>query len=208
MQFSNFWFETGTVVVSFIMGGILVFMTNIKKMIKPTENLPILVDCDKLTKENSRIHEILTELRIVSNCNRASISQFHNGGHFLDGSSMLKSSITHESSDILTLPTITDYQGILLSRFNVLMNILHKNNISIQYVREMKSSLCKYFMESKGVEIFAVVSIYSLDGLNIIGYASVEWTDVDIKINNDLVHKQMLETQRLLQIFLNTKKGF
>ena len=208
MQFSNFWFETGTVVVSFIMGGILVFMTNIKKMIKPTENTPLIVDCNKLNKENSRINEILTELRIVSNCNRASISQFHNGGHFLDGSSMLKSSITHESCDILTLPTIHDYQGSLLSRFTTLMNILHKNDISIQYVRDMKNSLCKYVMESKGVEVFAIISIHSLDGLNVIGYVSVEWTDVDSKINNDLVHKQMLESQRLLQIFLNTKKGF
>ena len=46
---------------------------------------------------HSRIHERLTELRVKTDCARTQVVQFHNGGHFLDGISMKKMSLTHES---------------------------------------------------------------------------------------------------------------
>jgi len=208
MQLNNFWFDIGSMVVSFIFGGLFVFVTKVSKYLK-NEKFVTKLDGIEYVKETSRINEILSELRIVNDCNRVSLYQFHNGGHFLDGSSILKVSITHESCDILTIPTIKNYQGEILSRFNSLMQLLHKNNTNIQYVSEMQASMCKYLMESKGVEIFALIPLYSTDGLNMVGFISVEWTDIDMKVDNTLLQKQSMETQRLLQIFLNTsnKKG-
>ena len=48
-------------------------------------------------KTHTRLHETLTELRVKTDCARSQIVQFHNGGEFLDGISMKKMSLTHES---------------------------------------------------------------------------------------------------------------
>jgi hypothetical protein len=46
---------------------------------------------------HSEIHEMLTELRVLTDSARAQIIQFHNGEYFMDGVSMRKFSVTHES---------------------------------------------------------------------------------------------------------------
>ena len=46
---------------------------------------------------HSQVHETLTELRVMSDCARVHLVQFHNGEYFLDGISMKKLSLTHES---------------------------------------------------------------------------------------------------------------
>ena len=47
---------------------------------------------------HTEIHELLTELRLEGRSMRATVLQLHNGEYFMDGISMLKFSITHESS--------------------------------------------------------------------------------------------------------------
>jgi len=44
-----------------------------------------------------QIHDLLTELRVISGAARAAVFQFHNGEHFYSGSSIQRVSCTHES---------------------------------------------------------------------------------------------------------------
>jgi hypothetical protein len=56
------------------------------------------IKTDNFIEIHTEIHELLTELRVTTKCMRASILQFHNGDYFMDGISMRKFSVTHESA--------------------------------------------------------------------------------------------------------------
>ena len=58
---------------------------------------PILDYPDSFWTVHSSIQESLTELRVKIDCARTQLIQFHNGGQFLDGMSMKRLSLTHES---------------------------------------------------------------------------------------------------------------
>ena len=53
------------------------------------------------TQIHSEIHELLTELRIVTDSARTQVIQLHNGDYFMDGVSMRKFSVTHESLKVV-----------------------------------------------------------------------------------------------------------
>jgi hypothetical protein len=63
----------------------------------------------------------LTELRVKVDCARAQIVQFHNGEYFMDGISMKKLSLTHESLSKGVSEEAGKTTNILISLFTPLM---------------------------------------------------------------------------------------
>jgi hypothetical protein len=171
---SSLLFEIGMGVVSFLTGAVIAFLTFIKKYSKEKQVGKV---CNKFTRIHSSINEILTELRIKTNCSRTSLVQFHNGGNFLDGSSILKFSITHESCDLGTSSTIDHQQATLLTRFTDKLEYLHENDASIINCKDLKSSHFRNYMQSRDVVAFIMIPIYCEKKINIIGYISCEWCD-------------------------------
>ena len=66
--------------------------TKSKDIISPVLDFP-----EKFWNVHTKILESVTELRVRLDCARVHLVQFHNSGTFLDGISMKKMSLTHES---------------------------------------------------------------------------------------------------------------
>ena len=52
-------------------------------------------DAARMINYNSKIRDLLVELRTVQNADRAKLFQFHNGEYFVSGESVMKFSLTH-----------------------------------------------------------------------------------------------------------------
>ena len=79
----SIWIAIGS---ALILGGIKFFKKMKKEFIK-----------DNFIQIHTEIHELLTELRVLTDSARTQVIQFHNGEYFIDGISMRKFSLTHES---------------------------------------------------------------------------------------------------------------
>ncbi len=87
------WTEIGMIAAATIMGAIIIVVPYIKKC-RYKRRIKI---GPRFTQIHSQLHEELTKVRLQAKAARVYIAQFHNGGEFLDGSSIRKWSITHES---------------------------------------------------------------------------------------------------------------
>ena len=119
------------------------------------------------------LHETLTELRVKTNCARAQIVQFHNGGEFLDGISMKKMSLTHESLDKGVSSEMPLKQGLLLSMCVDGLMLLQKDDAQVYKVDELEDSWCKQFMENSNVIAFSFLPIKKHG--QAVGYVMVQW---------------------------------
>jgi hypothetical protein len=119
------------------------------------------------------LHETLTELRVKTNCARAQIVQFHNGGEFLDGISMKKMSLTHESLDKGVSSEMPLKQGLLLSMCVDGLMLLQKDTAQVYKVDELEDSWCKQFMENSNVIAFSFLPIKKHN--QAVGYVMVQW---------------------------------
>ena len=100
MDLFGSWTEIGMIIAAITVGAAAVLIPLLKHKNRINkEPKGVSMDGD-FWKIHSNVHERLTQLRIESDCARAQIAQFHNGGHFLDGVSMMKFTITHESLGI------------------------------------------------------------------------------------------------------------
>jgi hypothetical protein len=77
---------------------------------------------DNFMAIHTEIHELLTELRVHTKAMRVSVLQFHNGEYFMDGISMRKFSITHESSHRGYISQSLKFKNVLCSLFIPLLN--------------------------------------------------------------------------------------
>ena len=101
------WYEIGGIITAVIagVGTALYYLINkgklgmILKERKAIKKQKVNLPDNCFWKVHSGLHETLTELRVKTDCARAQIVQFHNTGEFLDGISMKKLSLTHESLD-------------------------------------------------------------------------------------------------------------
>jgi hypothetical protein len=138
---------------------------------------------DNFIQLHSEIHELLTELRVLTDCARAQIIQFHNGEYFMDGISMRKFSLTHESVEKGVESDGLKIQGYLCSMFLPLLSLITENNGKVRYLQDLKDSYAKQYFESRNVEAFSVLPI-KLNNL-ITGFVLVQWCNSKIVDNLD-----------------------
>ena len=121
---------------------------------------------------------------------RTQIIQFHNSGEFLDGISMKKFSVTHES---LTSGTSseTGKKDLLVSMFLDKLNLLKKDSPTIHIVETLSDSYTKQYMQNSNIIAFSMLPLRK--NKEIIGYLMSQWCSwnkVDT-IDGDLVEQEM-----------------
>ena len=155
---------------------------------------------------HTKIQETLAELRLRSDCARAHLVQFHNGGYFLDGISMKRMSLTHESLERSVSGEIKNHQDLLMTMFMSLLEVIRKDEATLQYVNKMEDSYAKQHLESGNVIAFSILPIRR-DNM-IVGYIMNQWCSwnkVD-DIDDELIEDWMNRSQSLIEVELINQK--
>lgn len=173
------WIEVGMVATVMITGlivalpAIIGYIKNRRASFLPTDK--------RYMKMHSRIHEFLTELRVKCRGNRAVVLQFHNGGNFVDGTSIKRFSLTHESVSIGTSESLASRQQLQASSFIEMLNLLTDSDSHGQPIATADLPDChlKRHLETNHTLVFSMAPLKDTRGTLIMGALLVEWTDWD-----------------------------
>ena len=152
---------------------IAVFFAVVVGSIKGFKGIKKVISGDNFIVVHSEIHELLTELRVLTDAARAQVIQFHNGEYFMDGVSMRKFSITHESLEKGIESDANRIKGVLCSMFIPLLNLVLEDAPKIHYTVDLKNSYLKQYLESRSVEAFSVLPIKIQNQTT--GFVMVQW---------------------------------
>ena len=193
------WMEVGMIAAAFIAGFIFVVVPMMKKIKESVKNKEF--DSPKFIHTHTQIHEWLTELRVNLYASRAYISQFHNGGEFLTGTSMKKFSLTHESCYTGVAETKKSRHDVLLTLYPELLQHLQKNTPQLVMTTELPECYFKRTLEMNGVVMLSLLPIKCLRGIKTIGYISLEWCDFDNadKVDETQLAVKMLKKRRFIE---------
>lgn len=135
----------------------------------------LFLKSQRFVHNHSQMHEVLTELRLVCECSRSLIFQFHNGGNFSDGSSMKRFSVTHESVAPGIQSMILEAQDVLLTRYIELIRVLETKPNKIIRVDSLPESSFRAGLEINNVIYFSVSPLKCVDGLIPLGFVCCHW---------------------------------
>jgi hypothetical protein len=153
--------------VAWWMAGILGTGLGISRFLKTIKS-------DNFIQIHSDINERLSELRIQSNAMRASIMQFHNGEYYMDGISMRKFSVSHESSYKGYYPQVLKFKNSLCSLFTVLLEKMIDATPIIHSVETLSDhGHTKHFFEDEYISHFAILPLKN-KGI-VVGFILVQW---------------------------------
>ena len=172
-----------------------------KDIISPRLDFP-----EKFWCVHTKIQETLAELRLRADCARAHLVQFHNGGYFLDGISMKRMSLTHESLERSVAGEIKNHQDLLMTMFMPLLEVVRKDEATLQYVNKMEDSYARQHLESGNVIALSVLPIRRNN--MIVGYIMNQWCSwnkVD-DIDEELIEDWMNRSQSLIEVELINQK--
>lgn len=129
----------------------------------------------KFVEKHSTIHELLTELRVTVRASRSLVFQFHNGGNFVDGGSIKRFSLTHESCDAGVTSVILDSQDVLLTRYTDMIGIIDTKPSKIISVATMPICPFRSALEINNVAFFAICPLRCDDGITPLGFLCCHW---------------------------------
>ena len=152
-------------------------------------------------EQHSRIHEMLTELRLVARASRCLIFQFHNGGSFADGTSIKRFSVTHESNDSTVSSILIESQDVLLTRYMDLVRILDESPNHILAVSSLPPSAFRSSLEINNVQYFSMSPLKCMDGLTPLGFLCCQWCSAD---QLDQVEAEGVSESTLEQVIENS----
>lgn len=132
---------------------------------------------------HSEIHEFLTEMRVSTHADRAQIIQFHNGEYFLDGISMQKLSVTHESLSNGTSSEAAIKNGVLISHFASLMEKLDLNAAHVYRTEKEKPTYFKNTLKASNVNSYVVIPLFYSNMKS--GFLMLQWCGEDLPVFND-----------------------
>ena len=146
---------------------------------------------------HSRLHEILTELRVRTDAARCQLVQFHNTGYFLDGISMKKMSLTHESLENGVSSEMSVKKDLLLSLCIEGLRLLLEDDHKIHITSTLEDSWCKQLLQSSNVVAFSFLPVRK--SKEIVGYIMVQWCSWNkADTADEHVVSQELEDSRVL----------
>lgn len=202
MGFSNynfgnldFWMSVGAGFVGVIAGmfGSASYLKKKFQFWKKQEEIDAAITIDDI-RRYGQVQEILTTLRNQCGADRVQVLQFHNGGKFLDGSSMKRMSVTHESCGIGVAYEYTHMQAVLATLLWEKIELVKKDDPQIHLVKNLSESNLRTHCRSRGTEAFAVLPIRK-DTL-VIGYLNLDWLDEETTPNRPMEFAAMFEEQR------------
>ena len=175
--------------------------TKSKDIISPVLDFP-----EKFWNVHTKILESVTELRVRLDCARVHLVQFHNSGYFLDGISMKKMSLTHESLERSMSSEAKNHQDLLISMFMPILEIIRKDKSKVYHVNLMEDCYTKQHFDSSNVIAFSALPIRRNN--IIVGYIMVQWCSwnkVDL-IEENLVEDWLDRSQSLIEVELINQK--
>jgi hypothetical protein len=194
------WFETASIITGSLLG-VLVGVLKVfgKKKDNHKENIDFI-------QVHSQIHESLTELRIQTDAARTQVIQFHNGEYFMDGVSMRKFSLTHESLSRGVSADDPRIKGLLCSMFVPLMNFVIKNEANVISVYDIPHSFCKQFFEENNVEGFVVLPLKVRGQLT--AFVLTQWcSEAKLEtVDHKLVKQYMDDARNAIEVQLSQQK--
>ena len=110
---------------------------------------------------------------------RSVILQFHNGGQFLDGSSVKKLSLTHESCVVGVSESVSLRQDLLASNFIDLLEHISKDSPIIELTSNIPDCHFKRHLEANHTLVFSLVPIKDIRGVLVTGCLLIEWCNWD-----------------------------
>lgn len=151
---------------------------------------------------HSQIHELLTELRIKTDAARSQIVQFHNGEYFMDGISMKKLSLTHESLSKGVSEETGKTTNILISLFTPLMEKILKDEVEVYKTADDDNGICKHMMMANNTVAYAVLPLRYKNSIS--GYIIIDWcSEAKTKrINSEEVISFLTEARDYTQVYL------
>ena len=187
------WVEAGMVLAA-LGAGILLGYPMIKSFLRSRkENKAIwkeLPTSNSFVNLHTKVHEHLTELRVLGDAGRAQVVQFHNGGKFIDGSSMKRFSLTHESCRSGVSETRHTRQDVILTMFGEMLELVTADDGRPMLTSKLPDCHFKRHLEANSVIMFSLVPIRNANGMNVIGCLSVEWCSwvkADAVIEEDII---------------------
>ena len=159
---------------------------------------------DKNREAHSRVHESLTELRVLVHASRSLIFQFHNGGKFADGTSIKRFSITHESCANTIPSMMLESQDVLLTRYIEMVDILDKKSDQIVPVSTLPHCSLRSTLEINNVVYFCVSPLKCEDSLTPMGFVCCHWCDVD---DLDKLHEEEITDSNLQEVIENSTRN-
>ena len=208
---TSLWFEIGAGAIALITGIVtgfyyLVNKGKIKMLLKEKKGKSIDLPDNCFWKVHTVLHETLTELRVKTDCARAQIVQFHNTGEFLDGISMKKLSLTHESLDKGVSSEMSVKQNLLLSMCVEGLMLLLEDDSKVYIVDELEDSWCKQLLENSNVIAFSFLPLKKYG--QAIGYVMVQWCSWNKADNVDGVEmsEHVENARNLIEVQLDILK--
>ena len=208
------WYEIGGIVVAVLAGiatgfyylvnkGKIGMLLKERKAIK-RQRVTLPDNC--FWKVHTILHETLTELRLKTDSARAQIIQFHNTGEFLDGISMKKLSLTHESLDKGVSSEMPVKQNLLLSMCVEGLILLLEDDSKVYIVDELEDSWCKQLLENSNVVAFSFLPLKKYG--QAIGYVMVQWCSWNKADNVDEVEmsEHVENSRNLIEVQLDILK--
>jgi len=195
------WYNIGWMAGSAIAGVCAYFWGRRKGVESDLKNADIT---PKFQQKQNIIYDQVLALRILTGADRSKIGQFHNGGKFLDGSSMKRFSITHESCDLGVPFEGTNLQNIVVTIFWDMISLIKSEKPEVVFAKDLPEGHFRSYCRSHGVDAVLLLPIRK-DELYT-GFVMLEWCDVD-KIPQDLNkvkdiaehHRASIEVEMLLR---------
>ena len=157
---------------------------------------------------HSEIHELLTELRYETDAARAQLVQFHNGEYFMDGVSMKKLSLTHESLSVGVSAEADKLKGLLISLFTPLITKIVKDSPELIITKNEDDSFFKNFLLSSNAQAYLALPIKHEN--NICGYIMLQWcSPTKLKkasSNINEINERFTSVRNLIQIQLEEQR--
>lgn len=202
------WIEMGMALAAITVGIIMIVLPYIRrKRSRPAYSSIVDYPLNFNWEVHTRIHEILTELRVRTDCGRTQLVQFHNGGDFLDGISMKKMTLTHESLTLGVSSAIEYTKDIPLSLCVAGLTLLKKNTPKLHITEQMDDSWCKQFYQNNQVVALAFLPVRRNN--QILGYVSCHWCSWGKTDDVDEINLEtQLETSRdIIEVELQHQTG-
>jgi hypothetical protein len=178
------WVEVGMVIAAIIIG---IFMSSqmLKSWYSKRKIKRFSPESKVYRSIHTRIHEFLTEVRIKVNADRALLLQFHNGAEFLDGTSIKRFSLTHESCVVGVSETRNSRQDIKISTFIEMLEHISLDKPTINVTSDLPDCHFKRHLETNHTLVYSLIPIKDVRGVLVLGCLLVEWCNWDNVDNID-----------------------
>jgi hypothetical protein len=175
-DFLSGWLEIGMVAMAATMGALAAYPSCRVLLHKYRSLHPCST---KFRVKHSRINEYLTEVRVKLNADRAVILEFHNGGHFIDGTSMKKFSATHESCSTGVTYTTNRRADLVLTNYVNLVDHIADEVVSIIPSSDLPDSMTRRDLDQHNTLAFSVSSLTNMKNSSTTGCLLIEWCNWD-----------------------------